>query len=398
MVLKSNDFPVAGAVRLVEMYCAHLHRERVEPIMVHVNSPDKPPSLAQFSERLASCEHHVIEWQGLRRVKAVARQLNELIRKTGADVVTSNDMRTDLACRMAGGHRGMGIPWTVFVHGWIGWKRKWGDKRYGFYELVDRWCTRYADEVWVGSHAAGEYVKWSLPKSAVIKVLMNAMEPYYVRTTPERIAEVRAAMNLPPGTVLTGTLGRMAWAKGHALLAEAVVKSGCDNLVAVLMGFGEEEEKLKRMAETPPYKGRIFLPGPVASVEDMPAYLGALDFFCFPSLQESLPVAVMEAMYMDNAIAASATGDLPLVLEHGKAGLLFPPGDVDAMAECLRRLTRDVALREELRQRAKQRVLEDFTAPRYSLDLENAWVDLVERTRGARQSKDRRAPALSAGR
>lgn len=388
-VLKSNDFPVAGAVRLVEMYVAHLDRSRVEPVMVHIVSKDKPPSLAQYSDRCADFEHHEIEWHGQRHVKKAARELQRIVKEAGCDVITSNDMRTDFTCRMAGGRRGMGIPWSAFVHGWIGFKRKWGDKRYGFYELMDRWSVRAADEIWTGSHHAAEYVKWSIPKSMPIVVMMNALEPHYLDTTPEKIAAARKtaldALDLPSNAILAGTLGRMAWAKGHHLLAEAVIKSGCDNLGAVLLGFGEEEEKLEAMAKAPPYKGRVYIPGPGPSQgEEMPAFLGALDIFCFPSLQESLPVALMEAMYMDNAIAASRTGDIPLVLEEGKTGLVFPVGDVDAMADCLRKLVQDEDLRTNLRDRAKQRVLADFMAPRYSKDLENGWVRLAEQFPRAR--------------
>jgi len=379
LVLKSNDFFVAGAARLVEMYCAHLDRSRVEPVLCHIDSPDRVPSIVQTSERLKDMEHHILPWPGLRHARTAGRQLRELVQKTGVDVVTSNDQRTDFACRLAGAGRGMGVPWTSFVHGWIGFKRKWGDYRYGFYELGNRWAVRAADEVWTGSHACGRDVRKMLPKRIPLKVLVNAVEPHYLEVTPEEVAAARASLNAPPDMLLTGTLGRMAWAKGHALLAEAVVKSGCDNLGAILLGFGEEEERLAEMASKPPYKGRIFLPGAEASVKQMPAFLAAMDFFCFPSIQESLPVSVLEAMYQDNAIAASRTGDLPEVLEEGKTGLLFPPGDVDAMAGCLRQLVGDPELRADLQRRAKERVLSYFCAPRYSKDVENAWVSIVER-------------------
>ena len=356
--------------------------------MVHINSPDKPPSLAQFSDRLQDLQHFEIEWQGLRHVKKAAAELKRIVKEVDGDIVTSNDMRTDFVCRMAGARKGLGIPWTAFVHGWIGFKRKWGDKLYGFYELMDRWSVRKADEIWTGSHHAAEYVKWSLPKSMPIVVMMNALEPHYLETSDETIAATRKkildALDLKEPALLAGTLGRMAWAKGHGLLAEAVIKADRPNLGAVLIGFGEEEEALEAMSKEAPYKGRVYLPGPKASVDNMPPHLGALDIFCFPSLQESLPVAALEAMYMDNAMASSATGDLPLVLENGETGLLFPVGDVDAMADCLRKLVDDEDLRNRLRVRAGERVRRDFLAPRYSRDLENGWVDLVERVRSGR--------------
>ncbi len=396
--MKSNDVPLAGAVRLVEMYVAHLDRTRVEPVLCHVVNRDCPPTLLATSDRMTGLEHHEITWQGIRRVKKAARELQKLVRDANVDVVTSNDMRTDFLCRAAGGSKGMGVPWTAFVHGWIGFKRKWGDIRYGFYELADRLSVRGADEIWSGSHACGRDARRLLQRSMPLKVLMNAAEPYYLKAPAGRAQELREQHGLGPDKLLVGTVGRMAWAKGHALLAEAVVKSGCDNLVCVLLGYGEEEEKIAEMAKSPPYKGRVILPGPKGSIDDLAPWLEAMDLFCFPSLQESLPVAVLEAMYMDNACASSITGDLPLVMEDGKNGLLFPPGDVDAMAEVLRSMVNDVALRETLRKRAKERVLSYFCAPRYSKDVENAWVDIVRRARGEQPEQEgAAAPALSPG-
>lgn len=398
LVLKANDYPVAGAVRLVEMYLAHLDRSRVEPVLCHVVSEERAPTLTQVSPRCADMESHDIVWRGIRRVRSSAAELRKIVRDTGVDIVTSNDLRTDFVCRMAGAQQGMGVPWSAFVHGWIGWKRKWGDIRYGFHESVDRWSVRKANEIWTGSHNCANDVRRYLQKSVPIKVLVNAAEPYYLQTTDEEVAQLRASLNLPPNTLLVGTLARMAWAKGHALLAEAVVKSGCDNLVAVLMGYGEEMEKLQAMAKEPKYRGRVILPGKEASLNQMPTYLKALDIFCFPSLQESLPVAVLEAMYMDNAIATSAAGDLPRVLGDGDYGMLFPIGDVDKMAECLRRYATDEELRATMASKAKERMLSYYSAPRYSKDLENAWVSLVERTRGQdpRQA-DRSTPPIPTG-
>jgi len=359
------------------MCVANLDRSRVEPILGHIVTEDRPPTLLQTSPRCADMEHHTIQWHGIRHVRSAGAKLRELVKETGADIVTSNELRTDFVCRAAGAGRGLGVPWTALVHGWTGWKRKWGDKRYGFYEAVDRWCVRSADEVWVPSESGARDVRRYLPSRVPLRVLVNAAEPHHLQSDPRRVNELREAMKPRPDSLLVGTLGRMAWAKGHALLAEAVVKSGCDRLVAVLLGFGDEMETLQQMARQPEYQGRVVIPGADASINETADYLEALDIFCFPSLQESLPLAVLEAMYCNNAVAASATGDIPLVLEDDQHGLLFPPGDVDAMAACLRRLATDDAFRETMRDRAKARVLSNYCAPRYAKDVEDAWISVA---------------------
>lgn len=382
LILKSNDMYLGGAARAIEMYVAHLDRTVVEPVLGHVVTEDGPATHVETSPRCADMEHHRIPWRGLRRARQSAAELRRVVAKAGIDVVLSNDMRTDFTCRLAGARRGLGVPWAAFVHGWIGFRRKGKDHLYGIFEIIDRWSVRRADEVWVPSRDAESNVRRFLPRRVPMRVISEAVDPHYLQPTPEDVARVRAAMDVPEGSVLVGMLGRMAWAKGHHLLAEAVVESGCDELVAVLLGFGEEEENLRRMASAPPYQGRVILPGAEASVRDMPAYLAALDLFCFASLQESFGLAVLEAMVLGCAVAGSRTGEVPHMLDEGEAGMLFPPGDVKAMASCLRTLVRDPELRARLAERGRERALAEFAPARYARDMERAFAGIVERTAG----------------
>ena len=50
--------------------------------------------------------------------------------------------------------------------------------------------------------------------------------------------------------------------------------------------------------------------------------------------------------------------------QDGETGLVVPPGDMDALAEALRRLLGDDELRARMGARARERVLEEFTVSR----------------------------------
>jgi glycosyltransferase involved in cell wall biosynthesis len=52
------------------------------------------------------------------------------------------------------------------------------------------------------------------------------------------------------------------------------------------------------------------------------------------------------------------------VVQNGRTGLLSPPGDVAALAEALDRMLSDPALRRQLGEAARLRVLEHFTLRR----------------------------------
>lgn len=75
------------------------------------------------------------------------------------------------------------------------------------------------------------------------------------------------------------------------------------------------------------------------------------------------PTVTLEAMASGAAVVGSAIGGLPEILEDGRAGVLVPPGDADALARALRQLLLDQQTRDRLRQAGRVR------AKRYSANV-----------------------------
>jgi glycosyltransferase involved in cell wall biosynthesis len=81
---------------------------------------------------------------------------------------------------------------------------------------------------------------------------------------------------------------------------------------------------------------------------DIAAWLHAIDVFVLPSLSEALSNSLMEAMACGCCAVASQTGGNPELIDHDRTGLLFPPGDAAALAQCLSRLAADAEFRQRL--------------------------------------------------
>ncbi|MDQ3212185.1 MAG: glycosyltransferase family 4 protein [Acidobacteriota bacterium] len=78
--------------------------------------------------------------------------------------------------------------------------------------------------------------------------------------------------------------------------------------------------------------------------------------FVFPSLYEGFGLPPLEAMASGTPVITSNVSSLPEVV--GDAALLIDPYEADAIAQAMRRVLTDAALREDLRQRGLQRVKE----------------------------------------
>lgn len=69
--------------------------------------------------------------------------------------------------------------------------------------------------------------------------------------------------------------------------------------------------------------------------------------FLLPSATESFGLVALEAMACGVPVVGSRVGGLPEVVRHGRNGLLYPVGDVDAMAGGVCRLLRDRPRRKQ---------------------------------------------------
>lgn len=98
----------------------------------------------------------------------------------------------------------------------------------------------------------------------------------------------------------------------------------------------------------------VLFPGFVTDAELARLYHDSLAYV-FPSLAEGFGLPPLEAMAAGAVVASSSATSLPEVL--GGAALYFDPRSVPDMAAVIERIGTDEALRQELRTRARERIL-----------------------------------------
>ncbi len=98
----------------------------------------------------------------------------------------------------------------------------------------------------------------------------------------------------------------------------------------VVIGSGPLRAALERHAVALGVGDRVCWMGQRAPAE-VQALLSAADVFVLNSSYEGLPHVVLEAMRARVPVVATAAGGTPEVVNHGRTGLLVPPGDFDAL-------------------------------------------------------------------
>jgi glycosyltransferase involved in cell wall biosynthesis len=163
-----------------------------------------------------------------------------------------------------------------------------------------------------------------------------------------------------PSSFVVGYLGRLVPQKGLLDLVEALPLLPA-HIHARLIGDGIQKPQLLARATELGVADRLEL---VAWTNDVPAELRRLDALALPShttpsWKEQFGRVLIEAMSCGVPVVGSSSGEIPQVI--GEGGLVYPEGDIAALAAALRRLADDPALHNELGRRGRARVLEHYT-------------------------------------
>lgn len=289
-----------------------------------------------------------------------AHELWRLLRHEHFDVLHTHNPKPGIYGRVVG--RLAGVPIVVHTtHGLFATTDDRWSKRTLVY-LAEAVASRFSDAELVQNPedlALMRRLRLVPPGRAVL--LGNGVD--LDRFDPEgpaakRRAALRAELGAGPEHVVVGTVGRLVGEKGYPELFQAAERLG-ERFVVVAIGQEDPDkadalpaELLQRAAEQ-----GVRLLGMRSDVEDLYA---AMDVFVLASHREGVPRAAMEAAAMGLPAVTTDVRGCRQVVEHGATGLLVPVRDPMALAEAIRRLGGDPALRRQMGAAARQRALHHF--------------------------------------
>ncbi len=135
--------------------------------------------------------------------------------------------------------------------------------------------------------------------------------------------DLRRELGLEAGVPLVLNLGRLTEqkAQGDIIKASRILKDKGHKVQFLILGDGELQEELTRQIEALGVENEVRLLGFRA---DAHRFLQMVDLFLLPSLDEGLPMALLEAMASKVPVLATAVGDIPELFAEGSAGVILP--------------------------------------------------------------------------
>lgn len=151
---------------------------------------------------------------------------------------------------------------------------------------------------------------------------------FSVANSEEKLA-VRKELGLTEGDTFAISVAQLIKRKNHTVLIDAVHKLHDPSFHLFILGDGNQEQELQKKIKALELENHIHLLG---FRNDVYRLCRAADLFLFASLQEGLPVAIMEAMACGLPIIASnIRGNVDLI-DAAEGGWLVDPTDADGFA------------------------------------------------------------------
>ena len=188
----------------------------------------------------------------------------------------------------------------------------------------------------------------------------------------------RVGANVAPGDIVVGAAARLDPVKDLATLVRgfAAAREGRPELKLIIAGEGPERPALEALAEELGVRGAVTLAG---WLDDMEEFYSALDINSLSSLSETFPYALTEGAAYRLPTVASAVGGIPRLIEDGKTGFLFAPGDWEKLGARLAQLASDPGLRERLGAAVHERAAREFSVEATCREQRAVYEEILER-------------------
>jgi glycosyltransferase involved in cell wall biosynthesis len=198
-----------------------------------------------------------------------------------------------------------------------------------------------------------------------ITILANAVDPERFEVEAEKREDVRRRLGADgrPIVVFVGTL--KPWHDpGILVRALGVLRERNVAPQLFVVGDGPERERLEALAREEGLSSMLTFTGSVAH-DDVPAYLAAADVAVATYHPRTgryfSPLKLFEYLAAGLPVVAAEVGEIPHCVRAGETGLLYPPGDVERLADALATLIADRERAVELGRHGREHVLRHHT-------------------------------------
>lgn len=215
-------------------------------------------------------------------------------------------------------------------------------------------------------------------RAATDAVVHNGIDVDYFSDlqTPQQKLEMRRGLGFSPDDYVIGLCSYMRPEKAHGDLLKAISRLRSQGTAAkgLLIGDGPERSAIEAQITALGLQEHIVITG---LQRDVRPYIGCCDVMTLVShAVETFSLAALESMALGKPLIMTDIGGASEQVLHGQTGLLFEPGDIDALTAHLQSLA-SRTLQSRMGSAAQRRVRQLFTLDTMTTGFTEQMVRLV---------------------
>jgi glycosyltransferase involved in cell wall biosynthesis len=227
-----------------------------------------------------------------------------------------------------------------------------------FYVLLERWTAFITDKIIVlTEQEKKDHLSFHIAPENKFEVIHSGVDLSKFHPVQFDSVRFKNVLGIPDEAIIVGTVGRLTPIKGHRYLIEAAkdIVEEYPETYFLFLGDGELSSELRSLAIKLGVNENIRFLGWRPDVAEI---LSIFDIFVFPSLNEGMGKAVVEAMSLGKPIIASRVGGILDLIIDGVNGLLVRPADSKILSASIKTLLFDPARMEKMGKEGKRMALQ----------------------------------------
>ena len=183
---------------------------------------------------------------------------------------------------------------------------------------IEKWLSNYTDLLITINNEDYSLAKRKFKSKKTVYIPGVGIDTKLFREITTDRNEKRLEIGVKAEEILILSVGELSVRKNHMVILDAIIHLE-DNVKYYIVGQGQLKEKIERRAKELGISNRVKLLGYRNDIKEL---LWAADIFAFPSLQEGLPVALMEAEAARIPLVASDIRGNNDIVRNGENGYL----------------------------------------------------------------------------
>jgi len=169
----------------------------------------------------------------------------------------------------------------------------------------------------------------------------------------------------------------------HGIEAVKLIKNKYPSLKYIIIGDGELKEGLINQVKELGLEKVVIFKGSITN-EEVFKYMRKASVFLHPSViakdgdRDGIPTSMIEAMYLKVPVISSKISGIPELVDDRVNGILTDPGDVNQIAEALKKLLNNKKLREKMGEKGREKVEKEFNIEKNVNKLVENWESTLK--------------------